>query len=252
MVTITGDKYVPWREGLIPHTQDMLFWSFWASTTTPLLAENEDVNEFFLSTDKPTTIVQGDRLPMGKRKNPMVMNAKKQRAEHLLEMHKQQTPNNDLVNHNLPLSKDDSYAVIPNHHRIADLTNNAPILKSFYKPSAILTDQPSTTTAHANLAATLIYARDELWVEHEGFDSDEKACQWATIESKRGTAVIAAGDWLSISGSEKFKLAQWTEKRDLLVTQAQVQETYNHIHQIKGYQIQQYFTRDIRLVIKSQ
>jgi hypothetical protein len=109
-----------------------------------------------------------------------------------------------------------------------------------------ITDQPSETTAHAKLAVTLLHARDELWLEHEGFSDTFEERQWSTITSKRGTAVIPAGDWLGIAGTEKFKLAPLAQQRDLLVTQAQIQQVYKYTHQIRGFQTRPTYTSDIR------
>ena len=63
---------------------------------------------------------------------------------------------------------------------------------------------------------------------------------------KKGTAVISAGDWLGIAGTEKFKLAPYAQQRDLLVTQAQNQQVYKHTHQIRGFQTRPSYTSDIR------
>ena len=248
VVVISSDKYMPWREGIIPHTQDLAFWSFWCSTTTPVLAENSDVTDYFLSQDKPPTVVAGANLPIGKRKNLLVVNSKKVRAEHLLLMHKMQAPDPRRTVTDPPVINEESYEVVPDGHRITNFSFPAPILKTFNKPSGIITDNPSMATVHARLAATLLFARDELWVEHEGFSDKFKEKQWSTITSQRGTAFIAAGDWIAISGSEKFKLAQYAQQRDLLVTQAQVQETYSFIHAVQGYKIRQTLSSDIRQV----
>ena len=246
VVAITSDNYVTWREGLIPHTQDMLFWSFFASTSTPLVAENEDIIDYHLSQDKPPVVISGSNLNIGKRKNLMVINSKKQRADHLLKMHQNQAPDPNRTPGAPFLASEDTYTTINDGHRYADFASASPMLKTYHKPPLTVTDNPSFTTAHAKLAVTLIQARDELWVEHDGFADQTEEQQWSTIDSKLGTAIIPAGDWLGIAGTEKFKLAPYAQKRDLLVTQAQKLQTYKYTHQIKGFQVRPIYSRDVR------
>ena len=248
MVTITSDNYVTWREGLISHAQDILFWSFWASSATPLLAENEEIIDFHLSQDKPPVVISGSNLNIGKRKNLMVINSKKQRADHLLKMHQNQVPDPNRAAGAPYLAPKDTYTTITSGHRYADFAEASPMLKCYHKPPLTITDQPSFTTAHAKLAVTLVQARDELWIEHEGFSDRFQEKQWSTITSKRGTAVIPAGDWLGIAGTEKFKLAPFAQQRDLLVTQAQQQQLYTYTNKIKGFQIRPVYSRDIRYI----
>ena len=176
----------------------------------------------------------------------MVINSKKQRAEHLLQMHQHQTAPPNRAPGAPFIAPTESYTTITEGHRYADFEAASPILKNYFKPPMTITDSPSFTSAHAKLAVTLIQARDELWLEHEGFNDHFEERQWSTITSKRGTAIIPAGDWLGIAGSEKFKLAPFAQQRDLLVTQAQQQQVYKYIHQVKGFQTRPVYSRDIR------
>ena len=246
VVVVTNDKYSSWRDGLIPHTQDLMFWSSWASTATPLLAESNDICDYHLSQDKPPIVESGSNLSMGKRKNLMIINSKKQRAEHLLAMHAQQESSTERDGNAPFLAPTEAYIPVLNGQRCPDFKDPSPILKTFHKPPLTITDRPSYTTAHAKLAVTILYARDQLCPESPGFSDDVQQRQWSTIESKRGTAVIAAGDWLGIAGNEKFKLAQYAQQRDLLVTQAQNYQTYAYIHAVQGYIIPQNVSGDIR------
>ena len=236
VVTISNDKFVPWKEGLIPHTQDMAFWSFMASTSTPLLAEEREMTDYMLSKDKPPTVISGYCLKAGHRKNLMIINSRKQRAEHLLAMHKNQFPDPERVPNAPPVARMETYSPTMDH-RISDFANESPLLKTFHKPPSTITDNPSATSVHAKLAITLIRARDELWIENEGFTNNFEERQFSTITSRRGTAVVAAGDWISISGSETFPMAQFAQRRDLLIAQAHCDGTYAHVGAIKDFQI---------------